>query len=86
MATQEEIYNIVNWFNSASGIRENKDFAGETPDSGIILNEKNGKEFRILRSGKDFEVQRYDELGNNRSYWANQKEIRTLLDELAQKK
>ncbi|MDQ7092560.1 hypothetical protein REC12_03035 [Desulfosporosinus sp. PR] len=35
-ATQEEIANLVNWFNSASDIRENKTFAGETPDSGII--------------------------------------------------
>jgi len=85
-ATQEEVSNIVNWFNSASGIRENKDFVGTTPDSGIIVKEKNGKEFSIIRSGKDFEVQRNDALGKNHSYWAIQKEIKTLLDELSQKK
>jgi hypothetical protein len=85
-ATQEEISNIVNWFNSASGIRENKDFAGTTPDSGIIIKENNGNEFSIIRSGKDFEVQRKDALGINHSYWAIQKEIKILLDELSQKK
>lgn len=83
-ATQEEIGKIVNWFNSASGIRENEGFAGETPGSGIILNEKNGEKFSIIRSGKDFEVQRNDRSGKKRSYWAIQKEIKALLNELAQ--
>ncbi|KJR44378.1 hypothetical protein UF75_5245 [Desulfosporosinus sp. I2] len=64
-------------------VRENKDFAGTTPDSGIIVKEKNGKEFSILRSGKDFEVQRKDALGQIHSHWAIQKEIKTLLDELS---
>lgn len=83
-ATQEEIRNIVIWFNSASEIRPNKGFAGETPDSGIVLKEKNGKEFSIFRSGKDFEVQREGKLGERYSYWAIQNEIKTLLDDLAQ--
>lgn len=82
-ATQEEIINIVNWFNSASEIRANKGFAGETPDSGIVLKEKNGKEFSILRSGKDFEVQREGKVGERYSYWAIQNEIKALLNELA---
>jgi len=83
-ATQEEIKNIVNWFNSVSDIRENRAFAGETPDSGIIIKEKNGEEFSIIRSGKDFEVQRKNKSGETYSYWAIQKEIKKLLDELAQ--
>lgn len=83
-ATQEEIRNIVNWFNSASKIRANKGFAGETPASGIIIKEINGEEFGIIRSGKDFEVQRKGEFGEVYSYWAIQNEIKTLLDELAQ--
>lgn len=83
-ATQEEIRNIVNWFNYASDIRKNKGFAGETPDSGMVLKEKNGEEIRIVRSGKDFEVQREDKSGKIYSYWAVQKEIKTLLDKLAQ--
>lgn len=83
-ATQEEIVSLVNWFNSASDIRENKTFAGETPDSGIVVKEKNGEEISIIRSGKDFEVQRYTKSGKIYSYWAIQKEIKTLLDDLAQ--
>jgi len=82
-ATQEDVYNIINWFNSASDIRENIDFAGETPDSGIIIYEKNGKELSIIRSGKDFEVQRNDESGKRYSYWAIQNDIKILLGELA---
>ncbi|MGC7871320.1 hypothetical protein ACPUYX_07270 [Desulfosporosinus sp. SYSU MS00001] len=83
-ATQEEVGDIVDWFNSASDIRENKDFAGETPDSGIVINEKDGEEFSIIRSGRDFEVQRHDKSGRTYSYWATQKDIKVLLDKLTQ--
>lgn len=85
VATEPEVINIVNWFNSAKGIRENKEFAGTTEDSGIIVVEKNGSKFGIGRSGEDFEVQRKDEQGKLRSYWARQKEIKELLDKLATK-
>lgn len=85
VATEQEVINIVNWFNSAKGIRENKEFAGTTEDSGIIVEEKNGSRFSIGRSGEDFEVQRKDEQGKLRSYWARQKEIKELLDKLATK-
>lgn len=84
-ATEQEVINIVNWFNSAYDIRGNKKFAGTTEESGIRIEEKNGIRFSIGRSGEDFEVQRKDEKGILRSYWARKKEIKELLDELAKR-
>ena len=85
LATEQEVINIINWFDSAKDIRENEEFAGTTEDSGIKVEEKNGSKFSIARSGEDFEVQRKDEQGKLRSYWARQKEIKDLLDKLATK-
>jgi len=81
-ATNEEVSNIVKWFNSTTDIRENKDFAGETPAAGIVINLKYAPDIRILRSGRDFEVQRVNWLGINKSYWTRQSDIKRLLDQL----
>jgi hypothetical protein len=81
-ATQQEVINIVNWFNSADDIR-NANFVGTTEESGIKVELKNCDKFGIGRSGQDFEVQRKDAFGISRSYWARQNEIKELLDELA---
>ncbi|MBO8169666.1 MAG: hypothetical protein H0Z35_10845 [Thermoanaerobacteraceae bacterium] len=51
--------------------------------SGIIINLKSGKRILILRSGQDFEVQRYDVRPKNISYWAKQQDIKEYLDKLA---
>jgi len=84
-ASEQEVTNIVNWFNSAYDIRENKEFAGTTEESGIKIEEKDGTGFSIGRSGGDFEVQRKDQKGKLRSYWARQKDIKELLDQLAKR-
>jgi hypothetical protein len=84
-ASEQEVTNIVNWFNSAYDIRENKEFAGTTEESGIKIEEKDGTRFSIGRSGEDFEVQRKDQKGKLRSYWVRQKDIKELLDELAKR-
>ncbi len=82
-ATEQEVKNIVNWFNSADGIRHNRDFAGTTAESSMRVELNNGEKFSIIRSGQDFEVQRKDQRGEPQSYWAKQKEIKNLLNELA---
>ncbi len=81
-ASQEELENIVKWFNSVDNIRKNKEFAGITPSSGIIIELKRGTQILIIQSGEDFEIQR-DRLGRRVSYWAKQKELKVLLKELA---
>lgn len=79
MANSDEKQDIVKWFNSITNVRENKDFAGTTPESGIIIKVKNGNEILILKSGTDFEVQRINSLGKRISYWGNQSNIRYIL-------
>lgn len=37
MANSDEKQDIVKWFNAITDVRENKDFAGTTPESGIII-------------------------------------------------
>ncbi|KNY25861.1 hypothetical protein Bccel_1121 [Pseudobacteroides cellulosolvens ATCC 35603 = DSM 2933] len=74
--------NIIKWFNQASDIRINKDFAGTTPESGIIINLKSGKRILILNSGSDFEIQRDDVRPENVSYWAKQQDIKVYLERL----
>ncbi len=76
------IDNIIEWFNQASDIRINKDFAGTTPESGIIINLKSGKRILILNSGSDFEIQRDDVRPKNASYWAKQQDIKVYLERL----
>lgn len=74
---------LIKWFNNSSDIRPNKNFEGTTPESGIIINLKSGKRILILRSGKNFEVQRNDVRPKNISYWAKQQDIKDYLDKLA---
>lgn len=78
-ASNEEKIKIISWFNNATDIRRNKNFAGSTPYSGIII-QLNSEEKSILisRSGEEFEVQR-----DGISYWAKESNIKQLLDELA---
>lgn len=78
----EEIEKLVTWFNSATDIRENEDFAGITPICGIKINLKDGNEIAILSSGQDFEVQRYIFPMKKVSYWAKQPNIKKILTEL----
>lgn len=74
--------NIIKWFNGSSDIRENPDFAGTTPEAGIIITLKSGKGISILEGARDFEVQRDDVRGENISYLAKQKDIAKYLDDL----
>lgn len=83
MATKEEISQIIRWFNAATDIRANKEFAGSTPMAGIQITLQSGKRVGIIRSGKDFEVQRDDGMKDTISYWAKQNDIRDFLNELA---
>lgn len=87
-ANADEIKTIVNWYNSITDIRENKDGIGTTPDSSIHIQlkygEKKGK-ISILQSGTDFEIQRYDEKGNKIIYWGKQPDIKQLLLEASRK-
>ncbi len=74
--------NIIKWFNDSSDIRENPDFAGTTPEAGIIITLKSGKGISILEGARDFEVQRDDVRSKNISYFAKQKDIANYLDDL----
>lgn len=77
----KEIKNIVKWFNAITDIRENKDFLGVTDNSEIIINLKTNKQILILKSGIDFEIQRYDKNGKWISYWGKQTDISRLLSQ-----
>jgi len=83
LATKDEIKNIVNWFNSTSHIHSNPDFKGTTGDSSIIITLKSKKEIAIIRSGEDFEIQRYNKKGKWISYWGEQGEIKRVLEDSA---
>ena len=78
-ADSDEKQYIVNWFNSITDIRKNKDFAGTTPEAGICIKLKNNSFILVLESGKDFEVQRTDKSGKQVSYWGKQPDIRDIL-------
>lgn len=86
IATYDEKQKMVAWFNSVTDIRTNKYFAGETPEAGIIIKLKSGKQISIIRSGIDFEVQTNNLLGKRISYWGKQKDIKNLLDEASRNK
>jgi|BioPla2DNA2_1021312.scaffolds.fasta_scaffold27136_4 hypothetical protein len=79
IANSDEKRDIIKWFNSTSNIRENKDFAGTTPDAGIVIKLQTGNEILILKSGTDFEVQRTNSSGVRISYWGEQSNIRNIL-------
>ncbi len=79
IANSDEEQDIIKWFNSINNIRQNKDFAGTTPEAGIIIQLKTGNSILILKSGTDFEVQRTYSSGKYISYWGKQSEIRYIL-------
>lgn len=81
-ANNEETAKIIEWFNSATDIRENKEFAGTTPEAGIVIKLKSRQTILVIRSGTDFEIQRND-IGKRVSYWAKQSNLRKLLEQLA---
>lgn len=81
-ATENEAKEIIEWFNSAFDISENKDFAGITPNAGIRIDLKSGEKISIFNTGKDFEVQRNDVKSKDISYWAKEQNIEQLLKDL----
>jgi hypothetical protein len=85
IATEDEMKNIVNWFNSISDIRENKDFQGTTEESIITILLKSKSKISIGRSGRNFEVQRYNKNGKRISYWGKQPDVEKILEEAAGK-
>lgn len=74
--------NIIDWFNKATEIRQNKNFAGTTSTSGIHIRLKDGKSIHILNSGTDFEVQRTNRSGKLIAYWGKQADLRKLLNSI----
>lgn len=79
LASSEEEQDIIRWFNSMTNIRHNKDYAGTTPEAGIIIELKTGRGIQILASGTDFEVQRTNSSGKHVSYWGQQSDIKDIL-------
>ena len=79
IANSDEKQDIIRWFNSITNIRQNKEFAGTTPEAGIMIELKTGNGIHILASGKDFEVQRTNSSGKHISYWGQQSNIRDVL-------
>jgi len=84
--TQEEKVRFVEWFNSAYDIRLNKYFAGTTPESGISIVLKSGKNISVIKSGFNFDIRRNNVKNERISYWAKQKDIEKLLADLASEK
>lgn len=80
--SNQEIHAIIDCFNSTTNTRRNKHFNGTTPNSGILIQLKNGQSIHILNSGTDFEVQRWHSSGKFISYWGEQKEISELLSSI----
>lgn len=81
-ATEIEQHLIVDWFNSATDIRENKSKRGKSPLAGIRIQLKSREVIEIrYGSGEDFEVFR----NNQNPYWAVQPNLRELFEELGGK-
>ncbi|WP_182102489.1 hypothetical protein [Niallia taxi] len=74
---------IIFWFNNAKDVRMNEDLAGVTPKSGIIIKVENEEDIQILRTGEDFEINRTNMNGKRISYWAKEKHLKEMLDQLA---
>jgi hypothetical protein len=81
-AINDEKEKIIEEFNSINSILRNKDFQGTTSNSGIAINLKSGKHIIIIKSGRDFEIQRAED-GEQISYWGKNKYIKYLLEELS---
>ena len=81
-ATEQEKIKIIGWFNNVSDIRPNTEFAGITPESGIIINLIGDKRIIVINSGTDFEIQRTDMKSKNIAYWGKHREINDFLDSL----
>jgi len=80
--TQEEISNLIGWFNDCTDVCLNSNFAGEGSIVGITIT-TNDREITISDSGEDFEIQVYTpEKNETISYWAKQKDIETLLESI----
>lgn len=80
VTSKENMEKIVTWFNEATDIRLNQNFPDETAVAGLTIELKSGEKMMILRTGKDFEVQR-----RGVTYWAKQPELKTVLSKLASK-
>jgi len=82
--SNEEKQKIVEAFNSIYSIRRNPEFQGTTPESGITIDLKSGEHISVIKSGRDFEIQRHGD-GKAVSYWGKNRYIKTLLEELSRK-
>ncbi len=79
--TQEEISDLVRWFNNCTDIRLNSEFAGEVTIVGIVITTSDSQ-ISILDSGENFEIQ-VSKKNKAVSYWAKQKNIEALLETIS---
>lgn len=80
IVNEKEKGDIIKWFNLITDIRENKGSGGITPEKGIIIKLKSGKNILILKSGEDFEIQKTNSSGTCISYWGRQINIHNILE------
>jgi hypothetical protein len=80
-STEEETF--IDWFNSCTSIKSNKDFAGEaTIETGIMI-DTDTVAVSLINSGQDFEVQvRSKDTGEVISYWAKQPDINDFFTQI----
>lgn len=75
-----DIEEFLGYYNEIYDIRNNKEGAGTTADTTIIIELKDGQKIGISNSGDQFEVDFTKSNGKRCQYWGKQQEIANMLD------
>ncbi|MBQ2982483.1 MAG: hypothetical protein IJD58_10245 [Lachnospiraceae bacterium] len=75
-----DIEEFLGYYNEIYDIRNNKEGAGTTADTRIIIELKDGQKIGISNSGDQFEVDFTKSNGKRCQYWGKQQEIANMLD------
>lgn len=74
-----DVEEFLAYYNQIYDLRDNKEGAGTTPDSKIVIELKDGEEISIFNSGDQFEVNFRENDGERHQYWGKQQEIANML-------
>ena len=74
-----DVEEFLGYYNQIYDLRDNKEDAGSTPNSRIIIELRDGEEICIYSSGDQFEVDFSDSDGEKHQYWGKQQEIANML-------
>ena len=81
--SEDEIIELIKWYNESYDIRNNRTFKGTVSILGVQIILKDKTDISIIDSGEDFEISiDYSTNKKTVSFWARQHEIDVLLNKL----